>query len=613
MSTSVPGLNAPLRACALATRLAVAAAVAPAAFAQAGEDPIVITASRLEERLSQTLADVSLVDRAAIERSGASSVADLLARLPGIEISRNGGPGGSTSVYIRGGETRHTAVYVDGVRVDSQSTGGAAWEQIALDRIERVEVLRGPAAAVYGSDAVGGVVQVFTRRGQGALRASGGLGWGSRGSRLADAGLSGSDGRLDYALSAGWSDSNGFDARDGQNPDTDGWRRGSLQARVGWQLAPEHRVEASMTDSHLNARYDGSSTRDDRSHHELRTAALSWRGQWNEQALSSARLSESRSLYETEPSIYQTRTRLRDLTLQHEQQLRPGQRVSLTLERREDRLDNLASATAVRLQDERSQDGVALGWRGEFGVHSLQAHARHDDDSEFGGKGTGSLAWGWRFAPAWRLTASAATSFRAPTLYQRFSDYGVPNLVPESGRNLEIGLRRSAGEHEIGLVAWRNKVEDLIVFGAAGPCASSFGCYENVGQASYEGLTLSGRTRVGAVALRASADFHDPRNEATDKLIARRARRLATLGADTVLAGWRLGAEVQAAGERWDDAANTRRLGGYGLVNLSAETKLGKGLTLQARLDNAGDKDYALARSYNVAGRSALVVLRWAV
>ena len=619
MSSSVPGLRAPLRACALAARLSVLVCAAPAVFAQSSppsipaEDPIVITASRLEERLSQTLGDVSLVDRAAIERSGAASVADLLARLPGVAFARNGGPGTSTSVFVRGGESRHVAVYVDGVRVDSQSTGGPAWEAIPLDRIERVEVLRGPAAAVYGSDAVGGVIQVFTRRGQGAPRVDGGLGIGSQGSRSVDAGVSGGAGRVDYALAAAWADSDGFDARPGQNPDDDGWRRGSVQGRAGWQFAPEHRVEATFVESHLHARYDGSRSADDRSAHELRTAALSWRGRWSDTATTTARVAESRTAYETRPSFYRTETRLRDALLQHEQALAPGQRVTLALERREDRLDNAATASAARLADERTQDGVAAGWRGDFGAHSLQVHARHDEDSEFGGQRTGSLAWGWRFAPSWRATASAGTSFRAPTLYQRFSPYGNAALTPEDGRNLELGLRRTAGDDEFAVVAWRNRVDDLIVFGAAGPCASAFGCYENVGRARYEGVTLSGRTRVGAVALHASADFQDPRNLVTDKQLPRRARRFATLGADTALAGWRLGAEWQLSGERFDNAANSVRLGGYGLVNLSAERALAPGLRLQARVDNLGDKAYALAQGYDTAGRTAQLALRWSL
>ena len=123
----------------------------------------VVTATRTEQPLSDLVADVSIVDRETIEASGATGVADVLARLPGIEISRNGGVGNATSLFVRGAETRFTAVYIDGVRVDSQSTGGAQWEQIPLAQIERIEVLRGPAAAVYGSDAIGGVIQLFTR------------------------------------------------------------------------------------------------------------------------------------------------------------------------------------------------------------------------------------------------------------------------------------------------------------------------------------------------------------------------------------------------------------------------------------------------------------------
>ena len=164
---------------------------------------VVITANRTPQPLSSVLADVSVVEREEIERSGAFGVADLLARLPGIEFARNGGPGATTSLFIRGSETRHTAVYIDGVRVDSQSTGGAAWEQIPLDQIERIEVLRGPAAAVYGSDAVAGVVQLFTKRGKGAARPTAALTVGSYNTVQARVGISGSVDSLDYALSAG--------------------------------------------------------------------------------------------------------------------------------------------------------------------------------------------------------------------------------------------------------------------------------------------------------------------------------------------------------------------------------------------------------------------------
>lgn len=590
-----------------------------AAFAQVQStattlERVVITANRTPQPLSSVLADVSVVEREEIERSGAFGVADLLARLPGIEFARNGGPGTTTSLFIRGSETRHTAVYIDGVRVDSQSTGGAAWEQIPLDQIERIEVLRGPAAAVYGSDAVAGVVQLFTQRGKGAARPTAALTVGSYNTVQARAGISGSVDALDYALSAGHGRSDGFDARTaaaaGHNTDQDGWKRSSVQGRIGYQLSAAHRVDASLLATNLRSGYDSSATADDQNHHTLRTASLAWEGRWNAGATTRAQVGQTGSTYETQPSYYRTETTLQNITLQHEQRF-GIHLLTGTLERRNDELFNPATAFAADLRGKRHQDAIGLGWRGDFGDHGLQAHVRHDEDSEFGGKSTGSLAWGWAFMPQWRVTASAATSFRVPTLYQRFSQYGNTALVPETGRNVELGLRWAAAGSEASLTAWNNKISNLINFGPPGPCVDSFGCYVNVGRAELKGVTLAGRTQWGPVALRGSLDWHDPRNADTDKVLARRARKLATFGAETQLAGWTFGTEVQAAGVRFDNATNTQRLGGYALLNLLASTTLMPGLALEARIDNLADKNYQLARTYAVAGRNGQITLRW--
>ncbi|MDY0107493.1 MAG: TonB-dependent receptor plug domain-containing protein, partial [Giesbergeria sp.] len=196
---------APLRPAVLAALSFIAASVAqsqeamvPLLLAQNARMPslldTVVTATRTEQPLADLVADVSIIDRETIEASGATGLADVLARLPGVEITRNGGVGNATSVYLRGAESRFTAVYIDGVRVDSQSTGGAQWEQIPLGQIERIEVLRGPAAAVYGSDAIGGVVQLFTRKGEGPARPYAGVGLGTHGLRKVEAGVSGAAG-----------------------------------------------------------------------------------------------------------------------------------------------------------------------------------------------------------------------------------------------------------------------------------------------------------------------------------------------------------------------------------------------------------------------------------
>ncbi|MDB5731796.1 MAG: putative TonB-dependent receptor [Variovorax sp.] len=632
---SPAGVRLPMHACLAALPLALAAVfpalaqgVAPAASLR----ETVVTANRVEQPLSDLVSDVSIVDRAAIERSGATGVADVLARLPGIEITRNGGIGNTTSVFIRGAESRFTAVYIDGVRIDSQSTGGATWESIPLSQIDRIEVLRGPAAAVYGSDAIGGVIQLFTRRGEGRVAPYAGVGVGSYGLRRAEAGVSGAAGEggaFDYSLGVTHEESRGFDVqplakrnplKDGfTSPDRDGYRSDAGHLRLGFQINPAQRLEATVLYSDLRAQYDNPifASRpplvypDDVGTNRLRTAGVAWLAKWSDIYSTRVQLTDSRTLYQTMPSFYRTETHLRGYLFQNEFRFGPHL-ATAALERREDALENAATSFTPLLARNRSQDAVSLGYGFVQGPHSLQLHARRDQDSEFGGKSTGSAAYGFSITPRWRATASVGTAFRVPTLYQRFSQYGVASLQPETSRNVEVGLRYAEGATSAGLVVYRNRVSNLITFdGSARGCLSSFGCYANTARAAYEGVTLSGGHRIGDVTLRASLDFQNPRDLANDRQLARRARRHATLGADWRVAGWTLGAEIQASSKRFDDAANTRTLGGYTLLNLVASTPLTRDLGLVARIDNAGDKDYMLARGYAMAGRTAYLGIKW--
>lgn len=590
----------------------------------------VVTANRTPQALSELVGDVSVVDSETIERSGATGVADLLSRLPGIEISRSGGVGNTTSLFIRGAETRFTAVYLDGVRIDSQSTGGAGWEGIPLSQIDRIEVLRGPAAAVYGSDAVGGVIQLFTRRGEEGVSPYAGIGFGSKGLRRIEGGVSGKSGLFDYSFGVAHEESKGYNVqpvskrnvtKDGfTSPDRDGYNSTSGNAKLGFQITPDQRIEATLLSSDIKAGYDATVSyrtklpflfANDISSNKLQTAGLSWSAKWNDVYSTRVQVTDSQQVYKTQPSFYRTETRLRGYLFQNEFRFGPHL-VTATLERREDALENAPTTTSKLLARDRSQDAISLGYGFVQGPHSLQLHVRHDKDSEFGGKTTGSAAYGYAIAPSLRFTASAGTAFRVPTLYQRFSEYGLATLKPESSRNLELGLQYTEGATQLGVVAYANRVQNLIVFdGSAKGCASSFGCYSSTARARYQGVTLSGSHRIGDVTLRGSLDFQDPRDLATHNLLARRAQRHATLGADWRIAGWTLGAEVQTSSRRYDDAANSVKLGGYTVLNLSATTQLTRDINLVARVDNVGNKDYQFARLYANAGRTAYVGLKW--
>jgi vitamin B12 transporter len=577
---------------------------------------VVVTATRVAQPLSDLVADVTILDRDTLERSVTGGLADVLARVPGVEMVRNGGPGGTTSVYVRGAETRFTAVYIDGVRVDSQSTGGANWQAIPLSQVDRVEVLRGPAAAVYGSDAMGGVIQIFTRKGESTFEPVASVGGGSFDTSKMSLGFSGANEGVDYALNVANENSAGFNARNiaTQNPDKDGYRMESASGRLGWQINSVHRLEATALTSQLNSQYDSGMTGDARSFYSLQAVGVNWQAQWNDVYSTKFSVSESRDKYETQPSPYLTITTLRGYLLQNNVKL-GAHLITAALERKEDQLTN---APIDRM---RSQDAVALGYGYNAGGHTVQMNWRHDSDSEFGGQDTGSAAYGYALTPQWRATASAGTAFRAPTLYQRFSKYGVATLQPETSNNLEVGLRYSQRSDEFAVVVYRNQVRNLITYVAgSGACQNggppvalaSRGCYGNTAEAEYTGVTVSGGTRWGSVGVRASLDLQDPRDKITGNLLARRASQHGTVGLDTRVGVWTLGADAQLAGDRYDNAANTTLLPGYVLLNLTASRPVARDWTFLARVDNLLDKSYMLASTYATAGQSVFVSLTWA-
>ena len=600
--------------CARLAALPLALAAAFPSFAQTQLKDVVVTATRVAQPITDVVADVTILDRAVIERSGAVGLADVLARVPGIAMARNGGLGTTTSVYLRGAESRFTAVLIDGVRVDSQSTGGATWSAIPLSRIDHIEIIRGPAAAIYGSDAIAGVIQIFTRKGEQGFSPAIEVGAGTYGTKKLDVSLSGGQGSLDYALGLTREISTGFNAQPTVNPDKDGYLSTSASASLGFQLNSDHRFETTLLSNDQRAQYDGFTPgQDDWGHQKLQTIGVNWSARWSDLYSTKVSVNQGRDRYETSPSVYVTDTTVTSYLLQNE--FRSGANLlTAALERREDRLNNASTTPVIT---DRSQNGLALGYGYTGGKHTIQLNGRHDQDSEFGSVSTGSAAYAYAFQPNWRVTASAGTAFRAPTLFQRFSIYGVPTLMPESARNKEIGIKYQTQGESFSAVVYRNAVSNLITYvPGAGACingAGEFaGCYGNTAMAQYSGLTLAASKAFGAVNLTGSLDLQDPKDQATGKVLVKRAKKLATFGADTQIAAWKAGAEVQLSGERFNNAANTQRLAGYGLVNLYASTQLVKDWSLLARIDNLGNKTYETAKGYATAGRTLYVGLKWA-
>lgn len=576
---------------------------------------VVVTATRMARPVGDVVADVTIIDRETLERAGPVGLADVLARVPGLEIARNGGVGNATSVFVRGGETKHTAVLVDGVRLDSQNvSGGANWNTIPLSQIDHIEIVRGPTSAVYGSDAVAGVIQIFTKKGEGRFSPSLALGYGSNNTQTLDFAASGSSGVVDYSFGISGATSDGFNIRtvSTQNPDADGYLSNSGNVRVGLQFSPDQRLELTALHSRMDAQYDGGLTKDYRSINSNSTQSLQWSSQWTERYATKLSLSQGLDQGRDLPADSNNRTQIDSALWLNEYRMGP-QTFSATLEQRNDAFQ--LSGTP-RIDKGKSQAGAGLGYAWSGDVHTLQFSARNDNDSEFGGQTTTSAAYAYALTPQWRVSASTATSFRVPTLYQRFSKYGVSTLVPESGRNAELGVHYTEGPNAFGVVVYRNTLTNLLSFlsgaTAAGCPVPANGCYANTAQAQYQGVGFSAQRALELGRLWGSLDLQDPRDNVTGKFLPRRATHHAVVGLDIHVQSWSLGGALQLSSMRFDDAANNTMLPGYVLLNLSAQRMVSRDWTFLVRLDNATDTKYQLADTYATAGRTLYVALKWA-
>lgn len=605
-----------------------AAQTAPAVVVAAREqvlDPVVVTATREPQALSRTSADLVVIDRAAIEESAADSVEDLLRREAGLQLVRSGGPGQPTGYFVRGASTNATVVLVDGVRIGSASLGQVDFGSLALAQIERVEVLRGPASGLYGADAVGGVIQIFTRRGEGAWRTTAHAEAGTRRSGSADAGVSGVVGAFDYALVAGHDRSGGVSAvkpgdRFGQhNPDADGFRRSFGNAQVGWRPAAGHRLGVLALKTRLDSRYDGADflppdyapdpSADFRTRLDTTLLALDYRGELRPDLALTARLSNQRDDSASGGAVVSHfETRRDQASVQAGWRPAAGQQVMLAW----DHVRETVEADGFGDVPTRRNHGVALGWAGGFGDHALEASVRRDANSAYGGSTTGRAGWVWRPAPAWTLRASGGTSFRAPTfndLYYPF--YGVDSVRAERGRSAEVGVHWRGRVGDLGLVVWRQRVRDLIGYdpdatGATCP-AGYMGCAGNVARARLQGVTLQAAGRWGAWVASATADWLDARDADTGERLPRRAAHQSSATLGWAGGAWSAGGSLLVVGARPDGG---RVLGSYTLLDLRAGWRFAPAWRLEARVSNALDRRYEPLLDYNAIGRQLWLGLR---
>lgn len=579
-------------------------------------DPVAVTASRQPQPIADLLADLTVIGGDEILRSGVQSLPELLQRQPGVEITMNGGPGSTSGAFIRGANRGQTLVLVDGLRVGSSSVGATSLEAIPLDQIERIEILRGPASSLYGADAIGGVIQVFTKRAE-ADRWSGSLaaGYGTYDTWKASAGLNGSLGPLRFNAQMGGTASTGYNAivnpgNFSYNGDRDGYAQQNVGFNATLPWAQGQEVSAQYLVNRLNNQYDSGPGFDDRTITTLEAWSVTSRNRLAERWTSLLTVGEGSddSVSQTGFGDYPFKTTQRQFVWQNDVALPLGA-LSVILERRE---EHLATDTEFAVTERNTNSATAV-YQVRWEAFALQANLRHDNSSQYGGKTTGGIALGYKLSPAWRVTAGYSTGFKAPSfndLYYPF--FSNPDLVPETARNAEAGVywTASAGElrWEARAIGYYNRVDDLIVF----ECDASFNCLpQNVSRAILPGVTLGFAGTWRSTQVKASLDLQDPHDEDTGNLLPRRARTHGALQLLQQAGPVQLGVEYVASSLRYDDAANLVRMGGYGIVNLTADWTFAPGWSLLVRGNNVFDKNYQLAADFSTGGAQFFAGVRW--
>ena len=597
--------------------------------------PLVITATRSATQLDASLAAVTQLERADIERLQPASLPDLLQRLPSVQISRSGGHGQQSSLFLRGTESDHLLVLVDGVRIGSASSGGAALHLIPVNLIERIELVRGPRSSLYGSEAIGGVLQIFTRRGGDALQPELSLTTTSNQLHRIESGVSGRHGSSWFNLQLSAERDRGIDACNNPSvcfssePDRDAHHTDAVALRGGYRFSDAVSGELSWLRSDAESDYDGPTQNHSNTRQEVFGGQLeldpgsNWR--------SRVMIGRSRDKSDDQlngAAVGYFNTERDSVSLQQEFAIGDHHLLTFGGDWLE---DHLQSSTQFSRR-ERENRALFAQWQGALQRHSWEISLRQDDNQQFGLYQTGHLGWGWRGDDGFHLALQYGRSFKAPTfndLYWPSEAYGDgatyaytyvgnPLLQPEQARSVELSISQRYLTGDWSLRIFNSDIDDLILYDADSVFDVPSGLYvthatmQNMNQAQIRGVELALQQQHQQWYSQIQLTLLNPEDRSSGHQLARRARTTLQIDLDRQQGNWRYGTALLAVGERYDDAANTRRLAPYATVDLRAEQRLNHHWRLQAKLSNLFDAGYESVYGYNQPGRVIALTLRYA-
>jgi len=605
-------------------------------------NPVVVTATRMNQPLSEVLSSVSVISRADIDKSQAATLADLIQGEAGIEFARTGGPGSTTSFFLRGQNSTNLVILVDGVRSQIDAYGNLQITDIPLQLVERVEIMRGNASGLYGNAAVGGVINILTRQGKGKPAAYSSASYGSKGTANLSVGYSGAMEDSKFDFSAGRNYNKGASSMDAQinplvNPDNDGYSNQYFSGKF------EKKIESSLT---LGARITISSAQVNTDSGEATNASYGIIGDKatdfqkfkkktdstglyvkkvvSDDWVSTLDISQSNLKYEdfkngrrldssAESEYWQngliegTQNAVRWFNTY---QLTPTLTTIFGVDLESEKLSGIGNAPYSLKRDSR---GYFSGVTASIDKLSLQVNIRKDtldiSHTEYGsdsnskpGATSGLFGLGYQLNQSWRLTSTISTGFRAPGTAEIAS---AASLKPESHTSKEAGATYTSDHSLMRVVYFQTQTKDAITYAASPPYSLS-----NIGMSENEGVEASARMVWGKNSLKASYVHQDPWNVSDSKPLARRSRQYGSLDFNRTVQAFDVGAKVYASGSR-PDGATLNTLGGYAMWTLYASKKIDDEWTARLKLENVFDRQYLLAYGFNTPGRGVYATLQY--
>ncbi|MFL0796214.1 MAG: TonB-dependent receptor [Cellvibrionaceae bacterium] len=586
------------------------------------EENILVTATRTAQSADEALASVDVITADEIARMNPSDGLDLLSQTAGVDVSRKGGRGAAAGLYLRGTSSDHTLVLVDGVRQGSATLGEAGLQFIDPNQIERVEVVRGPRSSLYGSDALGGVIQIFTRKNNSDFVPIISAGFGSNNTKESSISFGGELGSTYVRFGANHYETEGIDNHVNTafgEDDDDASRMTTLSAAIKHTFANDSKLSLDYFRSSGESEYDTGfwAFQDTAPYLEnlVETVNASYEAALTESWSTRVTLGQSKDKSDTRNDLQSLihdyfYTERQQVTLQNDMQFGSGLLLTAGAEYLDDKVKSSMDYTdSGRPVGSRYNQALFTQLQGDIadGVDFVAA-IRRDKNEHFGVETTYNAAVGFELDEQHRLIVSHGTAFKAPTfndLYWPVSIYafGNPDVQPETSSNVEVELRGSYDDLSWSIAAFKNDIKDLIDWAPSDPNDPwSAITPSNINEAEILGCEVSVKTDVLGWALSSSLTYLEPRNETNDQILIRRAKSTLALQLGRSFGPINLNLDWKAQSHRYDDPSNTLRLAGYGIVGVNLGYRISEDLSVQLDLDNLFDKDYQLAAGYNTEG-----------